>query len=98
MNTINPSNSDQNIIIDLYSNGKFADALKSIKSFQEIYPYSEILFNFLGAVYLEMKEIKLALKNFKKAIQLKTNYIEAYNNIGLVYSKINDLENAKVFF
>ena len=98
MSIINPSSDDQNKIIDLYSKGKFADALKSIKSFQAIYPNSEILFNFLGAVYLEMKEIKLALKNFKKAIQLNTNYIEAYNNLGLVYFKINDLKNAKVYF
>lgn len=98
MNTINPSNFDQEKIINLYNNGKFTDALKSIKSFQKIYPYSEILFNFLGAVYLEMKEIKLALKNLKKAIQLKKNYIEAHNNLGLVYFRINDLENAKVFF
>ena len=45
-----------------------------------------------------MKEIKSALKNFKKAIQLNTNYIEAYNNLGLVYFKINDLKNAKVYF
>ena len=98
MNTINPSNFDQNKIIDLYANGKFTDAINVIKSFQEIYPSSEILFNFLGAIYLEIKEIKLALKNLKKAVQLNRNYIEAYNNLGLVYFRLNDLENAKFFF
>ena len=40
MNTTNPSNFDQNKIINLYRM-VIADALKSIKSFQEIYPYSE---------------------------------------------------------
>lgn len=49
-----------------------------------------------GAIYLELKkDVKKAVGEFSKAIEINPNYVEAYFARGYAYSKLKDKESAK---
>ncbi len=48
-------------------------------------PFDPENFNYIGAAYFKKGIFDLALENYKKALQLDTNYASVYNNIGTLY-------------
>lgn len=49
-----------------------------------------------GAIYLEIKkDVKKAVAEFSKAIEINPNYVQAYFARGYAYSKLKDKESAK---
>jgi arylsulfatase A-like enzyme/Tfp pilus assembly protein PilF len=42
-------------------------------------------YNFLGVAYYKKGNFNLALENYRKALELDTNYASAFNNIGSLY-------------
>ncbi|KAL7714010.1 Small glutamine-rich tetratricopeptide repeat-containing protein [Entamoeba marina] len=48
-----------------------------------------------AAAYIAINEHLLAIEDCKKALQLDSNYAKAYGRLGVAYSKIDKLEEAK---
>ena len=57
-------------------------------------PQDHIFYNNRGIAYSKKGEHDLAIKDFDKAIKLKSDYAEAYNNRGNVYDEKGDFDKA----
>ena len=77
---------------------KFEEAKNLINRAIEIKPEMPDLYNNLGLVLWEMKDLNKSLESFKKAIKLNAKFAVAYNNLGLVYRDLDDLKNAEESF
>ena len=77
---------------------KFEEAKNLIIRAIEIKPEMPDLYNNLGLVLWEMKDLNKSLDSFKKAIKLNAKFAVAYNNLGLVYRDLDDLKNAEESF
>lgn len=75
-----------------YQNGiKFGDEL--LRS----YPKNHIILNILGSMHLNKLNYNEALVCFKSAIKYFPNFIEAYNNISILYKNIGEYKKAIYF-
>ncbi|OGQ92628.1 MAG: hypothetical protein A3J85_00910 [Desulfobacula sp. RIFOXYA12_FULL_46_16] len=70
-----------------YSAGDYSSALKNLLEAYETIPDDPYLNNSLGLVYLEKDRYDLAETHFKKALELKKDYVNAKNNLGAAYLK-----------
>jgi tetratricopeptide (TPR) repeat protein len=93
-----PSKVKLDEIMSFYSNGEIKKTLESANNLIKDYPSEPLLFNIIGACYSEIGEIEHAIKNFKSAIKLKSNYAEAQYNLGVAYQKTNQFENAREYY
>ena len=73
-------NNNLKIIIDLFKNNKFTEALLLCDQFQDNQNL-HILKNLKGAIYFKQKNYDLAKKNFLQSIELNKNFIDPYNNL-----------------
>ena len=66
---------------------------KAIKAFEEEEQEQEeqeniaLIYNALGYVYFAQEQYDLAIRHYKEAVKLKTDYVTAYNNLGHAYEK-----------
>jgi len=82
MTTVNPLQTQINSVIALYSNGQIQEALDSVKTLTKSYPNEPLLYNISGVCYKAIGQLDAAVKNFEKALAIKPDYAEAYNNLG----------------
>ena len=76
--------------------GKIDDAIIEYNLIIKAKPNCEICYYNLGAVFLEFKkDNKKALELFTKAIEIKSDYTEAYFARGYTYTKLKDKVSAK---
>lgn len=54
-------------------------------------------YNELGNIYYRNNDLREALVNYDKALQIRPSYPEVLHNVGLVYIKAGQMDNAKVF-
>ena len=81
------------VIVSEISIHNYFSAEKKIKKLLLIKDDPEI--NYLHGNVLKLQNKNLeAIEAFKKAIKLKKNFSQAYNNLGNVYKKIHKIENA----
>ena len=66
-----PTPSQLDLIIKLYSSGQIQDALSSLKSLINDYPYDPSLFNIRGACFKATNQMESAVTSFKSAINIK---------------------------
>ena len=83
------------LVVQLLNKKKFKDAKFKVNDLIKKDPGIFFLYNLLGIILSEEKNINEAIVQFKKAIQLNSNYPEAYNNLGIAFFKIKEYENAK---
>ncbi|KAK9904268.1 hypothetical protein WJX75_008155 [Coccomyxa subellipsoidea] len=50
--------------------------------------------NALGFAYFNMQRSELAVKNYRKAVELQPGYVTAWNNLGDAFEKAKDWEQA----
>ena len=72
---------------EYYNAGKYTAALKNLLDAYKTIPNDPYLHNSLGLVYMAKDRYKLAENHFKKALELKSDYINARNNLGAAYLK-----------
>ena len=89
-----PTQTQLDSIVNLYSKGEFKEALTILKSLINEFPNNSLLYNIYGACLNEINETESAIINFKKAITIDSNYAEAYYNLGVVYQKITQNNKA----
>ena len=81
-------------VLALYSNGQYQEAIDKIKVLNEKYPNVPLLFNLIGACYKALGELIGASQMFEKAITLKSDYAEAYKNLGITLKDLGQLDAA----
>ena len=87
---------DKNIqeLIDLYRSGKLDIVKKKVVQLIEKYPNSFILYNLFGAVLADQKNLNEAVINYRKSIQINSDYAEGYNNLGSVLYKLEKFQES----
>ncbi len=73
---------------------KYTDAEASFKMAINLLPDSAEFHDKLAFTYLHQKRYNLAIKEYKKVLEIDTNYINAYKNIGGIYEKLGNIEEA----
>ena len=79
-----------NSVIALYSNGQIQEALDSVETLIKDYPNEPLLYNISGVCYKAMGQRDAAVKSFEKALAIKPDYADAYNNCLLYTSDAAD--------
>ena len=82
-----PNNDEIKNLINLHKNGETEKALKKTEIMLQQFPESALLFNISGACHFSAKNYEAAIESYKKAIELRPDYADAYNNIANVYKE-----------
>ena len=69
-------------LINLYSQGQLQHALQEAGTLVQQFPKSSNLFNFQGAVLQGLGQLELSVEAYNKALTIKPDFAEAYNNMG----------------
>ena len=70
-------------LINLYTQGQLQQALSLATKMMESFPSSVVLYNVAGASNAGLMQFDAAIDNYKKALTIKPDFAEAYNNIGV---------------
>jgi type IV pilus assembly protein PilF len=81
-----------------YRQGNYPEALGELLKSETIYPGDPLLQYDLGLTYMAMKKLDLAVKHFKKAIEIKPDYAPAINSLGTVYLNKKEWDTAIKYF
>jgi len=81
-------------LVALFNNGKLRQSLSESSQMLEIFPNSIVLCNISGASSAGLKQFDTAIKFYKKALEIKPDYAEAYYNMGIALRDNGDLNAA----
>ena len=81
-------------LIDLCSQGQLPDALKQANELIAKFPGSVVLHNICGTILTRLQQYDLAINSFQKALKIQPKYVDAYNNLGILFKDQRDLESA----
>ena len=98
---INPQYAEAhfNLGVMLQKQGKLKKAEESFKKVVTLNPNYAAEAHFkLGFVLQKQGELQRAVKRYTKAITLKSDYAEAYNNLGNTYKELGKLKKAEAMF
>jgi tetratricopeptide (TPR) repeat protein len=77
----------------LSNSGRFAEAADHFRAALNTHPTANNYFQ-LGLIFAKTTQYDQAEKNFKKAVELKSNFAEAYLNLAVLYAKSRRLQDA----
>ena len=81
--------------INAYRSGSYDKAIAEMREYLKHESNSDEAYYFLGASYLEQKQLDTAILNFEKAVSLNPNNALSHFNLGLLYDRHrNDLARA----
>ncbi|MDA9370205.1 tetratricopeptide repeat protein, partial [Amylibacter sp.] len=89
-----PPQNQQNSLISLYSQGQFQQALKQTKTLLKQFPSSSVLHNICGAIYVNLGYLDASVKAYDRALSIKPDFTQAYNNMGNALKRQGKLEEA----
>jgi len=81
-------------LINLYSHGLLQQALKQAETLVQQFPKSPVLFNIQGAVFKGLGHLDLSIEAYNKALAIRPDYADAYNNMGNTLKDQGKLEEA----
>ena len=76
-----PNKEQMDGVIALYTQGKFEEALVQGNILAGQFPNSHMVPNILGAIYSRLEKHEEAVAHYSRAIKLKPDFAEAYNNL-----------------
>lgn len=85
-------------ILGLCLDKNYQEAFKLIEENTDAYKTHPVYWNQVGTCFLIKKEYRKALMYFNKALEFKSNYAPALNNIGVMYRKQGEDQKAQVAF
>lgn len=85
-------------LIDLFNKKKFQDAITYNNSLIKKYPKNVFFYNFLGLIYISVKQFENAIDIFKKGVNVNNNYGPLYDNLGTVYKLLGKNLEAENFY
>jgi Tfp pilus assembly protein PilF len=83
---------------DLLAKGRCTDATNAYLRFLQKYPSDPGALNLLGLSYLCESKHDLAIAAFNKALQLRPNYTDVHNNLGVAYMELKNYPAARKEF
>lgn len=92
--TLEPSDKEFNILVDLYQNNEFEKAINNIDSLLKKFPTSSQILNLQGAILSAQGKFLDAVKSYKKAVKINPNFAEAFNNLGVSLVNIGNFDDA----
>ena len=81
-------------LIEFYNQGQLHLCLVATNQFLGDFPNSVFLYNIQGTVNARLQQFDAAIDSYQKAIKIKPDYADAYNNLGNVLRDKGDLEGA----
>ncbi len=81
-------------LIEFYNQGQLHLCLVATNQFLGDFPNSVFLHNIQGTVNARLQQFDAAIDSYQKAIKIKPDYADAYNNLGNVLRDKGDLEGA----
>ena len=85
-------------LIDLYKSKKFVQAEKKCSDLlKKVEPNHELL-NLYDVILFELKRYDQSIFQLNKSLEVKSDYVQAFNSLGNVYLKKNDFEKAILNF
>ena len=82
MKSQDPPSEQLQSIVNLFTQRRLKKALSESSQMLEKFPNSVILFNIVGASNAELRQFDAAIESYKKALEIKPDYAEAYYNMG----------------
>ncbi|MDC3129172.1 tetratricopeptide repeat protein [Paracoccaceae bacterium] len=89
-----PSQDQQQSVINLYTQGDLEQALDKASQLLQLFPYSVFLYNIKGAANRRLGQLDKALEAYTKALSINPNDANACNNTGNVFKDQGKLEEA----
>ena len=89
-----PPQEQQQLLISLYNERQFIQALEQITALLERFPNSSFLHNISGVVYKGLGQLDTSIESYKKALALKPDHANAYYNMGNALKERGKLEEA----
>lgn len=87
-----------NKIVKLVALKQHNEALVSAKRLVKKYPKSADLYNIIGAVYVELKDTKFAIKYFHKSLKVSPNHYDANANIAKQFHLLKQYQEAITYY
>ena len=91
INNLHPPQEDIDKLIKLFNQKHFSSVIKQSQALIREYPNAFVIWDLMGATNQLLGKPDEALKDFKQAIQLNSNYENAYYNMGVVL--LEDYDN-----
>jgi len=89
-----PPQDELRCVIDLYSKGKFKEAIEQINILLKDFKNSAVLYNIYGLIYFNLKQYDASMNCYKKAIIINSKNYETYNNIGILLQNTGNPDDA----
>ena len=93
-----PSNDELKKLTRLYQQGRFDVALRSGKSLLDKYPDDATLNNMVGVLCARLQRLDDAVVHYDRALALRDDYAEAFNNRGNVLVRLGKHDEAITSF
>ena len=84
INNLHPPQEDIDKLIKLFNQKHFSSVIEQSQALVREYPNAFVIWDLMGATNQLLGKPDEALKDFKQAIQLNSNYENAYYNMGVV--------------
>ena len=81
--------------VNAFKSGRILEAEDLTRKLIDSNPKVVFLYNLLGLILVEQKEIDQALQYYEKGIKIDSNFAEIYNNMGILFYKNKYSGNAK---
>ena len=94
-NTLNPSQSQINNLLEHYQSGQYTNAEKLAVSITEQFPTHPFAWKVLGAVLKQTGRVTESLTALQKSVQLAPQDAEAHNNLGISLMNLGRLLEAE---
>jgi len=93
-----PSEETLGQLVALYNKGEFKTVTLECERLTKEFPQSFVLWNLLGAAHNVQGTLEEAIAAYRKALLIKPDYADAYNNMGNALTGQGKLEEAIVAF
>ena len=84
----------QRLGTSLVKQGNLRAGLAKLLEAAELDPTNSAIHNELGLVYRDLEEFQLSLDHFKKALELRPEFPQAWNNMGTAYLLLHQWDQA----
>ena len=89
-----PSQRQVQLVITLYKQGQYQEALQKATKLLKEFPYSTKLYNIMGLANKGLGKLEQAIEAYHTAIVIKPDFAEAYTNLGNALQEQDNLDKA----
>ena len=83
------------LAVSFINSGQIKEAIGIVESLIKNFPNESLLYNIRGVCSHSCQNYKVAIDDFRKAVELNSDYAEAYYNLGVSYGDLGEIESAK---